>query len=77
MGISTLISFLPLREDLWLGLSGDPVFVLLAPFLMFISTGFVVVLWWFLQLLMLPLNLISRCRGSRCVYPKTYACKWF
>lgn len=34
---------------MWLGNGGQPIFVLLAPFLLFIVTGLVAVSWWVLK----------------------------
>ncbi|CAL1700352.1 unnamed protein product [Somion occarium] len=47
-----LISLIPLPVGVWFGNAGEPMFVLIAPFLMAIVTGLVCVSWWILMISM-------------------------
>jgi len=49
--ISFLIAVLPLPTSAYIGLSGEPFFSFLAPILVFLSTGLVVITFWMLSLL--------------------------
>ena len=49
--ISILMALLPLHTSAYLGLRGEPFFAFLAPILVILSTGLVVIVFWFLSLL--------------------------
>lgn len=49
--ISLLAAVLPLRTSAYLGLSGEPLFAPLAPVLVLLSTGLVIIISWLLSLL--------------------------
>lgn len=51
-----LVSLVPLPENMWLGTAGEPLLAPLAPLLLLISTGLVVVFWWVVMALMWPLS---------------------
>lgn len=49
--LSSLISFIPLPVQIWLGNGGEPMLVGLAPLLLLIATGLVSISWWMITLL--------------------------
>ncbi|KAJ7853872.1 PGAP1-like protein-domain-containing protein [Mycena leptocephala] len=57
---SVVLSVVPLPEKFYLGNRGDPLFALIAPLLLLISSGFVCVSWWMLQAFMWPLGKLRR-----------------
>ncbi|KAF8213968.1 PGAP1-like protein-domain-containing protein [Mycena galopus ATCC 62051] len=61
---SVVLSVVPLPETFYLGNRGEPLFSAIAPLLLLISTGFVCVSWWVLQVLIWPLGKLGRI-GSR------------
>ncbi|KAJ7126419.1 PGAP1-like protein-domain-containing protein [Mycena crocata] len=61
---SIFLSALPLPENYYLGNRGEPLFALIAPLLLLISSGFVCVSWWILRAFSWPLGKLGRL-GSR------------
>ncbi|KAJ7682382.1 PGAP1-like protein-domain-containing protein [Mycena polygramma] len=57
---SVVLSFVPLPEKLYLGNRGEPLFFAIGPLLLLISSGFVCVSWWMLQVFMWPLGKLGR-----------------
>jgi hypothetical protein len=57
--VSFLISFLPLPVDYYLGNEGEMTFAPIAPLLLLIASGLVVVSWWVLAILMWPLGKVG------------------
>lgn len=60
----TLFSFLPVPSDYWLGNSGEPLFALIAPFILVLSVGLVALSWILLTMIIYPysrfLSIFSR-----------------
>ncbi|KAJ7639288.1 PGAP1-like protein-domain-containing protein [Roridomyces roridus] len=54
------LSLVPLPEQFYLGNGGEPIFSVIAPLLLLISSGFVCVSWWLLRVLMWPLGKLGR-----------------
>ena len=59
-GLSVFISVLPLHVGVWLGNRGQPMFALLAPFLLLIVTGLVAVSWWILKVCIWTWRVVMR-----------------
>ncbi|KAJ6539751.1 PGAP1-like protein-domain-containing protein [Mycena capillaripes] len=57
---SIVLSVVPLPEKFYLGNRGEPLFSAIAPLLLLISTGFVCVSWWMLQVFIWPLGKFGR-----------------
>ena len=68
LGLSVLLSAIPLPRSYYLGNSGALSFSLIAPFVLTISSGLVVAVWWVLQLLLLMVGGLSRIVLRKCVY---------
>ncbi|KAF7355691.1 GPI inositol-deacylase [Mycena sanguinolenta] len=62
---SIVLSAVPLPESFYLGNRGQPLFSIIAPLLLLISTGFVCLSWWMLQALIWPLGKLGRFRRRR------------
>ncbi|KAL4247022.1 GPI inositol-deacylase [Abortiporus biennis] len=55
-----VFSLLPLKPHVWLGNTGAFAFSFIAPMVLLIATGLVVVLWWILQVLMMPIRIFHK-----------------
>lgn len=60
LGVSFVVSLLPLPRDYVLGNSGEVFFALLTPLIILLVTGLVVVSWWAICIVMLPIRLLAR-----------------
>ena len=64
MVLFTVVSILPFPSAFWLGNVGEPIFVLLAPFSLFLSCGLVFLSWIILLIVLIPYgkmaSLVSR-----------------
>ncbi|KAJ7693919.1 GPI-inositol-deacylase [Mycena rosella] len=57
---SIVLSAVPLPENWYLGNGGEPLFSAIAPLMLLISSGFVCLSWWVLQICMWPLGKLGR-----------------
>ena len=64
LGFAIVISLLPLPRDYVLGNEGEVVFALLTPLILLLSTGLVVVSWWTIRIIMLPIRVLGRGRNN-------------
>jgi len=63
LGVAFVISLLPLPQDYVLGNEGEVVFALLTPLILLLSTGLVIVSWWTIRIIMLPIRILGRGRN--------------
>ncbi|KAF7792832.1 hypothetical protein EIP86_003933 [Pleurotus ostreatoroseus] len=71
--LSFIVSFVPFPEHVWLGNGGEPMFAALAPSMLLVATGLVIVSWWVLGVLSWPLN---RLHGMLNSHPKMHTGSW-
>jgi GPI inositol-deacylase len=60
LGVSFILSLLPLPHDYVLGNGGEVVFALLTPLILLLTTGLVVVSWWAISIIMIPIQILGR-----------------
>ena len=60
LGVSIIVSLLPLPRDYILGNSGEIFFALLAPLILLLATGLVIVSWWAIRVVMFPIRILAR-----------------
>jgi hypothetical protein len=60
LGLSFVISLLPLPPDYVLGNGGEVFFALLTPLILLLSTGLVIVSWWSICIIMFPIRILGR-----------------
>lgn len=63
LGVAFVISLLPLPQDYVLGNEGEIVFALLTPLILLLSTGLVIISWWIIRIIMLPIRILGRGRN--------------
>lgn len=59
LGVAFVISLLPLPQDYVLGNEGEIVFALLTPLTLLLSTGLVIISWWTIRIIMLPIRILG------------------
>lgn len=57
-------SFIPFRAHVWLGNEGEPMLAILAPLMLLVATGLVIVSWWVLSSLSWSLTRLHRMVNS-------------
>ncbi|TFK66578.1 PGAP1-domain-containing protein [Pluteus cervinus] len=60
MLVSFVMGFVPLPEKYYLGTRGEPIFALLAPFILLLASGLVFIVWGVLSVLMWPFGILGR-----------------
>jgi len=60
LGVSFVVSLLPLPRDYVLGNSGEVFFALLTPLILLLVTGLVIVSWWAIGMVMFPIRILVR-----------------
>jgi GPI inositol-deacylase len=60
LGVSFVVSLLPLPRDYILGNNGEVFFALLTPLILLFVTGLVVVSWWAICIAMFPIRILAR-----------------
>jgi hypothetical protein len=60
LGVSFVVSLLPLPRDYVLGNSGEVFFALLTPLILLLVTGLVIVSWWAICMVMFPIRILIR-----------------
>jgi len=60
LGVSLVVSLLPLPRDYVLGNSGEVFFALLTPLILLLVTGLVIVSWWAICMIMFPIRTLAR-----------------
>src|SRR5216684_4618290 len=60
LGVSFVVSLLPLPQDYVLGNSGEVFFALLTPLIILLVTGLVIVSWWAIYMIMYPIRILAR-----------------
>jgi GPI inositol-deacylase len=60
LGVSFVVSLLPLPRDYVLGNSGEVFFALLTPLILLLVTGLVIVSWWVICIVMFPIRILAR-----------------
>lgn len=60
LGVSFVVSLLPLPQDYVLGNSGGIFFALLTPFILLLVTGLIIVSWWVILIVMFPIRILAR-----------------
>lgn len=60
LGVSVVLSLLPLPHDYLLGNRGEVVFALLTPLILLLTTGLVVVSWLAISIIMFPIRILGR-----------------
>jgi hypothetical protein len=60
-----VLGLLPLPINYFMGNGGDPVFALVAPVLITMSTGLVCISWWILETIAWPMGLVVRILPAR------------
>ncbi|KAH6914791.1 GPI inositol-deacylase [Coprinopsis sp. MPI-PUGE-AT-0042] len=59
MGVTLLLSFVPFSKTRYLGTGGEPWFSAIAPLILVISTGLVILMWWILSGLLAALRKLA------------------
>ena len=59
LGVSFVVSLLPLPQDYVLGNSGEVFFALLAPLIILLVTGLIIVSWWAIRIVMFPIRILA------------------
>lgn len=59
LGYSFAVSLLPLSQDYILGNSGEVLFALLTPLILLLVTGLVIVSWWAICIVMIPIRVLA------------------
>jgi len=59
LGVSFVVSLLPLSQDYVLGNSGEVFFALLTPLILLLVTGLVIVSWWAICIIMFPIRVLA------------------
>ena len=67
--VSLLLSFVPLPEIYYLGNVGNPFFAVIAPILLLITSGLVLLSWWILVIVMWITGKLGNAIFTRCVAP--------
>jgi glycosylphosphatidylinositol deacylase len=60
LGVSFVVSLLPLPRDYILGNSGEVFFALLTPLILLLVTGLVIVSWWAICMVMFLIRILAR-----------------
>jgi hypothetical protein len=60
LGVSFVVSLLPLPQDYVLGNRGEVFFVFLAPLILLLATGLVIVSWWAICIIKFPIRTLGR-----------------
>ena len=60
LGVSFVVSLLPLPRDYVLGNGGEVFFALLTPLILLLVTGLVIVSWWAICIVMFPIRILAR-----------------
>jgi hypothetical protein len=60
LGVSFVVSLLPLPRDYVLGNSGEVFFALLTPLILLLVTGLVIVSWWAICIVIFPIRILAR-----------------
>ncbi|EIW76288.1 PGAP1-domain-containing protein [Coniophora puteana RWD-64-598 SS2] len=62
---SFVLALVPLPSSLYLGTRGEPLFAPLAPLIVMTATGAVIISWWMLSLVLMPIRWVRRRLGGR------------